>query len=1496
MHISIQNDTTIPYYGGSVSFRILDAEGGNPVTNFWYTLSTGARPPWQNHTKSAETFYAEFEENETQTPRSITYTFYRNIVVNDENVEESESVTVTQLAFVVPETVPSVELPAGGSSITVDILGAQYAHTFSAETWFNFSVPSRDKFTVSCDTNPTTEQRTGEIELDWEGVKRTVTVTQEASLVVPGEPEEPEDVISGDVVILSTLEHTVSNSLVNLTITPNANAVLPLVYSGSDVSWIYDTQLTNGAFVVTVRRNLDGNAVRSGRFRITDSLGRTNTVVVTQAAGNALNNALTHTTQVERYVLRQEAISVPVYQNQAIHAQMDAEFNNAKFTVPSVARSGLLAPVREDLALTPELIDGYDTYNLCCRHTETGDEAGRHDLIRGAVLYRLVLPWAAGTPKVTSLRVSVMCDAYTRDGIDVSLVSMRRDLDEFSINDNLTVIQTDKKIARRRISNNMWYSSVEEVQLSAFDFQPTETTTLAVLVKLNNMSFTRGLWVEGSGTLNLPVTLRFDEAVPNMGDRPGGNIWVDPVTGEVLPYDSDDNRHAMILSSGQIMLPDPEITEREFAYISETLDFSPITNLMLSPETTTFTVPKNGGVYNFTVVSLPTGETAYSTTASDTNWLDVDTDEFTFSVTIPAQEAGSSSRTGTVTVASGETQTKVLTFNQAAGDPITILELSQSTASIDALFTQGTSSFNVTSLPTGETEFAVESNVDWLTHEVVGNTIFWNAKKNPYSGQRVGGFVVTSGTRSTNMVVTQAANATPIALSATASSYDYLTATGLFTVTLPTGASIVSAVSEDTAKATTSLVGTTVNLSVSKNWNAPRTICITVNISYDGMAFTLKHWCLQKGFTDGTYASTIAKVAANGAPANVVSATAVTGVKQIAVCGNVCWFIGSYTGTGLFGDYHQYVTAVDITGNAVKDLSDFGSDTPLTFTYEPDCVLKGFVSGKQFVDNIYDDGIYPSLGDVLYVLARKQSTVLNTNYLFDYTDGTIAHGTCYPTSGVPNYAALSYEPTEFPEPEWWQYYDWNPRERYYENSTYKHRYKFYNRMATSKKEIKPLYYAIDTTTKTVYRVVPYRGGNTVATQYNPYCAFGTFTLPQNPSALAYSANYSGCFVAGNGVGGTGNNLVYISDAAPTNSTFTTTMPSAHTPPPNRLTPNSWDNFYMDFDQTDRNMVISGSFTDIDNTGISYLAKWDGTKWTPYSTAFVPKAPVKAMDTYSGGAIVYGDTLNYKYLDNAPAEPEAEGQPDDPELPAQNPGAKGSYTPDTPVAGNPVVTTPEGGTLSIPYQHFIGGLRKLYATAFSGGITHKTVSALTVDQPYQSGIACVLRFEDTGENQLIYNISLSALMLYHENPFMFTPTTLSLTAPPNGMLNIPPNSELILTAWWKSNVMPAFTTLTSAFAKASFWSGLNEEAAGYKRIGRMVLRTNTPPQNLSFKIDGKQLTGLYGTLLITPWLRVDKVTLTDVTDNVNYGLGSLVVDADDIVNEELCWNPTVKFLG
>ena len=197
----------------------------------------------------------------------------------------------------------------------------------------------------------------------------------------------------------------------------------------------------------------------------------------------------------------------------------------------------------------------------------------------------------------------------------------------------------------------------------------------------------------------------------------------------------------------------------------------------------------------------------YSTTASDINWLDIDADVSAFSVTIPEQQIGAPTRTGTVTVESGETQSIVLTFNQDAGVPITTLELSQTTDSIDALFTQGTSSFNVTSLPNGETEFTVESNVDWLTYQIVDNSIFWTAKKNPYSGQRVGCFTITSGTKHKNMVVTQAANATPIALSENATVYDYSAATDSFTVTLPTGATIVSAVSEDTAKATTSVVG-----------------------------------------------------------------------------------------------------------------------------------------------------------------------------------------------------------------------------------------------------------------------------------------------------------------------------------------------------------------------------------------------------------------------------------------------------------------------------------------------------------------------------------------------------------------------------------------------------------------------------------------------------------------------------------------------------------------
>jgi hypothetical protein len=39
-----------------------------------------------------------------------------------------------------------------------------------------------------------------------------------------------------------------------------------------------------------------------------------------------------------------------------------------------------------------------------------------------------------------------------------------------------------------------------------------------------------------------------------------------------------------------------------------------------------------------------------------------------------------------------------------------------------------------------------------------------------------------------------------------------------------------------------------------------------------------------------------------------------------------------------------------------------------------------------------------------------------------------------------------------------------------------------------------------------------------------------------------------------------------------------------------MTPNNWENFSMVFDQTDGKLVVSGSFTDIGDSGVSYLAK------------------------------------------------------------------------------------------------------------------------------------------------------------------------------------------------------------------------------------------------------------------------------------------------------------------
>ena len=82
MYIVETSSSVLPSSGGTTIFRILDGEGGSPVTNFWYTLSTGERPFWETHTKNAETFTITFDENTEQEERSITYTFYREVDVD----------------------------------------------------------------------------------------------------------------------------------------------------------------------------------------------------------------------------------------------------------------------------------------------------------------------------------------------------------------------------------------------------------------------------------------------------------------------------------------------------------------------------------------------------------------------------------------------------------------------------------------------------------------------------------------------------------------------------------------------------------------------------------------------------------------------------------------------------------------------------------------------------------------------------------------------------------------------------------------------------------------------------------------------------------------------------------------------------------------------------------------------------------------------------------------------------------------------------------------------------------------------------------------------------------------------------------------------------------------------------------------------------------------------------------------------------------------------
>lgn len=1447
MYVVETSSSVFPSSGGTTIFRILDGEGGSPVTNFWYTLSTGGRPSWETHTKSAETFTITFDENTEQEERSITYTFYREVDVDGVLTEESASVTVTQTGYTIPSSVNDVEVTEEQQTTEVTIENVSNASILIDSPWLSALTPSRNVLQLFIQENEESTERTAIVTLNFSTGSLSFNVIQAASstsntgtVIYDDEGNSTEF-----VQIVETLEHEIANTGAVVDIVPNTNAVLPLSFYGSNVPWIYDVQQPDETVRIVIRRNPDGETLRKGTFRVTDAAGKINIITVNQEAGATLSGE-NYRFFFKRYVMRQEAVSVPVTQTRTILQNLAVERETANFSLSSIARSDFLAPHGDDEGLDEWKIDGYDAYSLCCRHV-TNETTGivTHTLLAGAVLYRFDLPWAVGTPAVNSLRLSIKSDAYTPRGAKITLVKINRGATQF-VRSDMIALSTENKVARRRVSGENWVSTVEDVQIQSFSFVPTEATTLGVLVELEDYAHIRDSWVEGSSGLNLPVVFNFADVIPGMESFGNGEVAVNPTTGAAIPATSATFSPTMILTNGRVHLTNHEAAFREFCYLrSSVIALPSSTNLEISPPGTKFYAPNTSSSFNFDVTSLPTSETQFGVSVSDTNWMSVSTTATSFEVLLSAQLIGATARTGTVTITSGA-QSKVLTFNQAAGEVESHLGLSSTSASITATDKTGPAFF-VTSFPNGVgTNYTASSDVDWLSFTTSGTAISWTAKKNGYGSSRVGHIQIASGGETVNFTVTQAANSTPMLAIPTNHILEPSGGSTTFDLQYPEGTTI-NGVSLSTAaswaQATLLSGNTQVSTQSAYNHDSARVGIVSVTATYDGVDYQIKYAIRQKGFVVTAFTNKLTKLSPAGVASNLVSPVTTSNIDHVAVCGDTCFLSGSFT--NLFGQTgkNRYVP-VGITANATKAITQGG--TPYNLDFVPEVMLRGYLSRPVAVGD--------NRGNPLYGVREFANTNTNENvtrFLYDFNATTIGMNNAPEIWWSDNGASSVHGVSKMVSPPIY-------------NGTPSHDY----------------YWSLFNGSKTVKRCSP--AVKWAVGDWDQYPK-----LPSQPYGLALALDGSKVYVAG-------DFGLRSNSTSSTSSAWTTVTQSSTLPPSSKMTPNNWENFNMVFDQTDGKLVVSGSFTDIGDSGVSYLAKWDGNKWVPYSWNHVVTAPVKDMDAYSGGLILTGDFTTYKTSGTAPDMPALAPPPSSPEPEPEITLTYPDPTHPSATVGTTVLSIDSSyGTLAI--SQVMAGLREHYAKAFNKQIIHRGLVVGELTQVYQSGLNCVLRISEESSN-LICATSLSALLLRMETPTSFVPKMLSITAPESSSINIPEGADLRITFWWKAGSFVDFDDMKTAFKSGSFWNGSGTDAAGFKNICRIQITPENADTVIFQKIEGNVFTGGFGTMVVVPWLRIDRISTVPIDGSILYGVGSLNVTGETIENEDLGWNPIIRLHG
>lgn len=1452
MYVVETSSSVFPSSGGTTIFRILDGEGGSPVTNFWYTLSTGERPSWETHTKNAETFTITFDENTEQEERSITYTFYREVDVDGVLTEESASVIVTQTGYTIPSSVNDVEITEEQQTTEIIIENVSNASILIDSSWLSALTPSSNVLQLFIQENEESTERTAIVTLNFSTGSLSFNVIQAASST-----SDTGTVIYDDegnstefVQIVETLEHEITNTGAVVDVTPNTNAVLPLSFYGSNVPWIYDVQQPDETVRIVIRRNPDGGTLRRGTFRVIDGAGKINIVTVNQEAGATLSGE-NYRFFLKRYVMRQEAVSVPVTQTRTILQNLAIERETANFSLSSIARSDFLAPHGDDEGLDEWKIDGYDAYSLCCRHV-TNETTGTitHTLLAGAVLYRFDLPWAVGTPAVNSLRLSIKSDAYTPSGAKVTLVKVNRGATQF-VRSDMIALSTENRVARRRVSGENWVSTVEDIQIQSFSFVPTETTTLGVLVELEDYAHIRDSWVEGSSGLNLPVVFNFANVIPGMEGFGNGEVAVNPTTGAAIPATSATFSPTMILTNGRVHLTNYEATLREFCYLSSSVIALPsAANLEISPPGTTFSAPNTSSSFNFDVTSLPTGETQFGVSVSDTNWMSVSTTATSFEVLLSAQLIGATARTGTVTITSGA-ESKVLTFNQAGGVAESHLTLSHTSASIPATNTSG-KAISIISFPNGVgTDYTASSDVGWLSFTTSGTVISWTVKKNGYGSSRVGHIQIASGGETVNFTVTQDGNSTPMLASPTNHILEPAGGSTTFSLQYPQGTTI-SVVQMQTgstwAQATLLSGNTQVSTQSAFNYSGARVGIVSVTAVYDGVPYEIKYAIRQKGFVVTNFTNKLIKLSPAGVASNLVGAVTTSNIDHVSVCGDTCFLSGSFT--NLFGQTGKngYVP-VGITANTTKAIVQDG--VPSSLPYTPEVMLRGYLSRPVAVGD--------NRGNPLYGVRK----FANTNeypsvFLYDFDATTIGMQiaqqlwwTDNAVSGVIGVSKMVSPPI------------------YNGSSSHNYYWSFFNGSSI------------------VRRCSPrVKWANT--TDWAQYPA-----LPSQPYALALALDGSTVYAAG-GFGLRSNSTSSTSGAWTVVEQSLTLPPSSKMTPRDNLGNPNWTNFNMVFDQTDGKLVVSGSFISIGDSGVSYLAKWNGDNWVPYSWNHVVRAPVKDMDAYSGGLILTGDFTSYMTPGTEPDMPAFAPPPSSPDPEEETTITYPDPTHPSATVGTTVLSIDSlYGTLAI--SQVMAGLREHYAKAFNKQIIHRALGASEVTQVYQSGLNCVLRISEETSN-LVCATSLSALLLRMETPTSFVPKMLSITAPESSSINIPEGADLRITFWWKSGSFVNFEDMTTAFNSGSFWNGSGTDAAGFKNICRIQITPENADTVIFQKIEGNVFAGGFGTMLVVPWLRIDRISTVPIDGSILYGVGSLNVTATTVENEELGWNPIVRLHG